>query len=267
MAFIEFRHTKIHYEVYGKEENPAVLLLHGYLESLKIWEPFIPLLANDYFVIAIDIPGHGKSGIFSRVHRMDDMAEAAFHIIQSLGVGKVHIVGHSMGGYVALAFRELHYRVMRSFTLFHSTSFSDTPEKRMNRIREIELIKDGKKNLIVKTNIPKAFANDNLERLKSQVNTAMQIAMDTEDEGIISILNGMKERPDRSPLLKDDVIPYLLIAGEKDNYIPIEAARSIPSLGPNIEFVVLNNSGHMGFIEEPEKSAEILREFWGRGEI
>lgn len=262
MEYLNYKNTKINYEVYGKRENPAVLLLHGYLESLKIWEHFVPLLSDQYFVVAMDIPGHGKSGIFSIVHRMDDLAEAAFHVLQNIGVTRAHVIGHSMGGYVALAFRESHYSVMRSCVLFHSTCLSDTPEKRMNRTREIELVREGKKDLIVKVNIPRAFADDNLEDLSGKVKWAQEIAMENADEGIISLLNGMKERPDRSALLKDDIIPYLLIAGKKDNYIPFEAARCIPNLGSNISFSVLENSGHMGFVEEPDRSAQILKEFF-----
>ena len=261
MQYFQYKGIDIRFNLYGSHENPALLLFHGYLESLEIWEEFIPLLLDDYYVIAMDLPGHGKSGVFSSVHRMDDLAESAYFLISSLGIKKVHLAGHSMGGYVALAFREDFYYSSMSCVLFHSTCYSDTPEKKENRKREIELVKNGKKDIIINTNIPRAFADDNLEKFRSKVERAKKIAGDSDNQGIIALLNGMKERPDRSILLKDDNIPVLVIAGKKDNYIPFEVAEGLIEHGTNIELAVLENSGHMGFIEEREKAAMILKAF------
>ncbi|MGC9343902.1 MAG: alpha/beta fold hydrolase, partial [Bacteroidales bacterium] len=164
MDFLEYKHIKIRFDVKGDMENPAVLLIHGYLESLEIWENFVPLLEEDYYVVSLDLPGHGESGILNSVHRMDDMAEAAQYVLEQLAVKEAHVVGHSMGGYVALAFRETFHLHINSCVLFHSTCYPDTPEKRENRNREIKLLKDGRKDLIINTNIPKAFADNNLEK-------------------------------------------------------------------------------------------------------
>jgi pimeloyl-ACP methyl ester carboxylesterase len=262
MKYFEYRNIKIRYEVQGSMDNPAVVLLHGYLESLEIWENFVPLLAGEYFVISLDLPGHGKSGILNSVHRMDDLAEVTQFVMDKLGVKKAHIVGHSMGGYVALAFRETFHHNILSCVLFHSSCYPDTPEKRENRNREINLLKEGRKELIVNTNIPKAFADDNLEKLSPEIERAKRIALSSDEKGIIALLNGMKERPNRCVLLKDDKVPVLLIAGKKDNYIPFEIAERIPGLGNNVELAILENSGHMGFIEEKERAAEVLHGFF-----
>jgi pimeloyl-ACP methyl ester carboxylesterase len=254
--------AEIRYKTYGNSENPAVLLLHGYLEALEIWDNFAPILAKNYFVITMDIPGHGKSGIYSSVHRMDDLAEAAFQLVNELGIKRIHVVGHSMGGYVALAFRENYHDFTISCILFHSTCYPDTDEKKENRDREIRLLREGRKELIVNTNIPRAFADDNLEKLKDEVERAKEIAIASNDEGVIALLRGMKERPDRCMLLRDDKVPLLVIAGRKDNYIPFDVADGIKHLGKNVEISVLENSGHMGFIEEKNRSFEILDHFF-----
>jgi pimeloyl-ACP methyl ester carboxylesterase len=259
---LRYKNSELAYQTYGNPNNSPVLLLHGYLESGEIWKPLADLLSEDFYVICPDIPGHGDSGVISRVHRMDDMAEAMAALLDSLDIKKVHLAGHSMGGYVVMAFREVFHQYLCSFVLFHSTCFADTPEKVENRNREIELVKNGKKEALINVNIPRGFASDNLERLKDQLEWAKEIASRTEGEGIISLLNGMKGRPDRCELLKDDIVPMMLIAGMKDNYIPFEAMQKIKKLGANVHLETLENSGHMGFIEETEKSAGILKSFF-----
>lgn len=262
MGFVEFKGINIRYESIGNPDNDAVVLLHGYLESLDIWDGFAEKLSEKYFVVSLDIPGHGESGVYSKVHRMDELAEAVHTVTDSLGLKKMHIVGHSMGGYVAMAFREAFQSSVNSCVLFHSTCLPDTNEKRKNRIREIQLVKNGKKELIVNTNIPRAFADENLDIFSGEIERAKKIAINTPDEGIYSILNGMKERPDRCELLKDDKIPLLIIAGKKDNYIPYEVVQKIQKMATNLEVSDLENSGHMGFIEEQKKSVNILGEFF-----
>jgi len=262
MEFTDFKTVKVRYKCLGNSDNTAVVLIHGYLESLEIWDGFAEKLSAKYFVVSVDLPGHGKSGIFSSLHSMDDLAEAVHRVSESLGLKKMHIVGHSMGGYVALAFREIFESSVISCVLFHSTCFADTQEKRKNRDREIQFVKRGKKELIVSTNIPRAFADDNLNAFSNEIERAKEIGVSTPDEGICSILEGMKQRPDRCNILRDDKIPALIIAGKKDNYIPFEAIRKIQEMCQNIQVSVLENSGHMGFIEEREKSVELLSRFF-----
>ncbi len=259
---LSYKNILLAYQVSGNRNNPAVMLLHGYLEAGQIWKPLVNHLEKDFYVICPDIPGHGDSGVISAVHRMDDMAEAMAALLDHLKIRKVHLVGHSMGGYVTMAFREVYYSYLTSFTLFHSTCFADNQEKVDARNREIDLLKKGKKDSIVNVNIPKAFADDNLKSFSSEVELARSIALETQGEGIISLLNGMKGRPDRSELLKDDLVPLLLIAGLKDNYIPYEAMSKMKDMGSNIKLVNLENSGHMGFIEETECSASVLKDFF-----
>jgi len=239
-------------------QGDAVVLLHGYLESLEIWDGFSEELAQYYRVLSIDLPGHGKSGMFSKIDTMAVMADAVENVLQKLGIGRVVIVGHSMGGYATLAFAEIYPEVTTGFCLFHSHALSDTEEKKLNRDREIDLIKSGKKMQIINTNIPNAFAEDNLELFSSEVERAKKIAGDTPDEGIIMSLIGMQSRPDRTRVLKEASVPILYVAGKKDYYIPYEVAEQHFNLSPNQDILILENSGHMGFIEEKEEALEGL---------
>jgi pimeloyl-ACP methyl ester carboxylesterase len=254
-----YKNTEVRY----KDEGYGVpmVLLHGYLESLDIWESFANRLAGNYRVIRPDIPGHGKSGLMGSVHTMQLMAESVKALLDKLSVNKCILIGHSMGGYITMAFVDAYPERLMGFSLFHSTPYADTDEKKTNRDREIDLVKKGKKDLIVHTNIPKSFANENIDKLKIEITRAIEIGRKTPDEGIIALLEGMKQRSDRSEVILKSHVPLLWIFGRKDNYINFEQAFDNARINNNSEKIILENSGHMGFIEEPEKSLQGIQSF------
>jgi len=183
---------------------------------------------------------------------MDELADALSAILEEEGIEKVFLAGHSMGGYICMAFADLYPEKLLGYALVHSTPFADTKEKRENRDREISLVLCGKKRQIVLVNIPKAFATENLDRMSAQVESLKQMALRSPDNGMIALLNGMKERPDRTAVLRNPDLPLLLIGGMRDNYIPVEVFEKLVSLAPHARVLRLEESGHMGFIEEPE---------------
>ena len=130
-----------------------------------------------------------------------------------------------------------------------------------NRDREIALVREGRKNQFIHANISNAFATDNLVKFGEKVEWARQIGLATPDEGIIHALEGMKRRPDRRDVMKTSTDPMMIIAGKKDNYIPYETYEQHFKLSPRIEPLILENSGHMGFIEEKDKSLAGIRGF------
>jgi pimeloyl-ACP methyl ester carboxylesterase len=256
---ITFKGIEVSYTDTGS--GACILLLHGYLESSEIWEDFVPLLSDHFRVIAMDIPGHGMSGSWGREHSMSDLADSVKELMENEGIKKLVLVGHSMGGYVSMAFAAAYPERLAGYVLFHSTCFADNDEKKTNREREISLILCDRKRQIINVNIPKAFADSNVERMHKQVVRCQEIAFQNEDRGIISLLNGMKNRSDHSTTLSDSTLPLLLIGGEKDNYIPMEVFSRLAQLAPHASLLRLKESGHMGFIEEADLSAETLLEF------
>jgi len=257
--YVIYKAKTVYYEVTG--EGYPVVLLHGYMESLEIWGEFANELAKEFQVIRIDLPGHGKSGVIQDVHTMELLAEAINRVIEKVTQEKVVLTGHSLGGYVTLAFAERFPERLAGFCLFHSHPLPDTEETVVNREREIALVRAGEKHLIYQVNIPKAFADENKQRLSADIQNAIDIARKTPDEGIIAMLRGMMQRPDRKKILKKSIIPGLWILGEKDNYIPYHTMVSAVHPGKGIHVVSLKNSGHMGFIEERERSCDLVRNF------
>jgi pimeloyl-ACP methyl ester carboxylesterase len=259
---IEYRGKELAYSDRGK--GPCLVLLHGYLETGEIWDSFADRFPQGYRLIIPDLPGHGRSGTWGEMHSMDELAKAIKAIIEEESIGKIFLVGHSMGGYVVMAFAALFPEMLLAYSLFHSTCFADTDEKRGNREREISLVLCGKKRQIVLVNIPKAFSMANVDRMPEEVERARRIALSNSDQGIIALLNGMKTRPDRTDVMKDPSLPLLLIGGMKDNYIPAEVFEKLLALAPHAEVLRLEESGHMGFIEEPAVVVQALVEMLDR---
>ncbi|MBR2452350.1 MAG: alpha/beta hydrolase [Rikenellaceae bacterium] len=239
----------------------TVVLLHGYLESLCVWSDFEECIKRDMRVIALDIPGHGVSEVVGDVHSMEFVADVVAEILSQQGVKKATIVGHSMGGYVAMAMLERHPEMVEAIVMFHSTPFADSDEKKANREREIACIQAGKKDALAALSPAQAFASDNLKRFRGDIEGLTEQIYMTDDDGICALLRGMMARPDRSKVLAEARIPKLFIFGRKDNYIGAETAERMIEQNPDAQVAWLENSGHMGFIEQEKESAEILTNF------
>lgn len=259
---ILYKDIDVVYNIRG--DGLTILFIHGYLETSAVWEGFEERFLHNYQVISIDLPGHGQSGTWGEVHSMEDLAESVNAVLEAESIEKVFLVGHSMGGYVALAFAELFPVRLFGYSLFHSNCFADSEEKKRNRDREISLVLCRKMRQIINVNIPKGFADDHVKTMKGEVDRIKEIAHGNSSKGIMAILNGMKKRPDRTHILKDPHIPLLLIGGLKDNYIPMDVFEKLLELAPHARVVKLKESGHMGFIEEPEASANAIIEMMGQ---
>ncbi len=255
---ILFNNKIVNYSDLG--EGFVVVLLHGYIESSKVWGDFSYELSNDYRVISIDLLGHGKSLISNKTHSMELMAEAVEAVLEKENVKNVFMIGHSMGGYVALAYLEKFGNRLSGFSLFHSSPYSDSDEKIKNRNRELVLVNQGKKSKLYSIHVPKTFAADNIQKFKNDILISKTIAKTTQNRGIASAINGMKIRKDRSSILKKASIPFLYIIGKKDNFIPMSILDKL-EMPKKHEVVVLENSGHMGFVEESDKSIKSVKEF------
>lgn len=240
-----------------------VVLLHGYLESMLVWDDFIPLLYKKVRVVTVDLPGHGISVVTGDTHTMEFLADTVAEGLKTLGIKRCTLVGHSMGGYVALAFCERHPEMLEGIVLLSSTPYADTPEKAANRRREIELVRAGKKELLARVAPAAGFAKENRTRMQDAIEDLEEQVFVTEDEGIVALLNGMISRSDRNDMLRKTHVPVLFILGRKDEYIPAEAAERMISEHPEARVAWLENSGHMGFLEEPGAAAQAILDFSG----
>lgn len=245
----------------SQQGERCVVLLHGYLESMLVWEEFVPLLYKEVRVVTLDLPGHGISVVTGETHTMEFLADTVAEALRALGIVRCTLVGHSMGGYVALAFCERHPEMLDGVVLLSSTPNADTEEKAANRRREIALVQAGKKDLLARVAPEAGFAPENRRRMREAIDDLTEQVFVTEDDGIVALLNGMIVRKDRNDLLRASSVPQLFILGRKDGYIPVETAEAMVAAHPQARVVWLAESGHMGFLEEPETTAAAILDF------
>ena len=258
-TIINYRNIPVRYSVLGK--GTPLVLLHGYLESIAVWGSFAEKLSENFQVISIDLLGHGKTGILGKTHTMQQMAEAVNHILNHLELSGIHLLGHSMGGYVALRYAHDYPKTIKSLILLHSAAKADTQDKKIARQRTIELIQKGKKEMVTGQHVPKTFASENIPKFAYRIEQLKKIAFETSEKGIIAALNGMKERTDFTGFLNKSDFPVLMIVGKKGNFIPFSVAEEHFGLSNNIIPCILEDSGHMGFIEEENKTIETITKF------
>jgi pimeloyl-ACP methyl ester carboxylesterase len=239
----------------------TLVFLHGYLEAKEAWQPLTNILSNEFRVIAIDLPGHGCSGTAGEVHTMEFIAEAVSKVMTDAGTDRVVMTGHSLGGYATLAFAEMYPEKLAGYVLFHSHPYADTPEVMEKRNREIALVMAGKKDLMYQGNVSMLFAERNLGKMHEAVKRFEEIASKNPEEGIVALLNGMIVRPARTNVVENGMVPLLWILGRHDRYFSPEKALGDLKLPQNAEVEILESSGHLGFIEETEKSARLITGF------
>lgn len=254
--------AKVRYADVGK--GRVIVLLHGFLESLEVWfgNGFAQELAKHYRIVAIDLPGHGKSECVGYVHRMERMAAVVKAVMDELGLRRYTMVGHSMGGYVTLAFAEKYAENLCGFCLFHSTSTPDSEAKKIERERAIRLVKISPVKY-TSALIGNLFAVANVRYFKAEIAWLKRMAAKTKTQGIIACIEGMKIRKNRENVLRYARMPVLFIAGKRDNVIPLEVSEKQKALAEDERYVALDKCGHMGFLEQKEMTLKKLKAFCG----
>lgn len=235
-----------------------MVLLHGFLENKTMWNAFVPELSKKYRVIAIDLLGHGETDCLGYVHLMEDQADMVHHVLHELKIRKAVLVGHSMGGYVALAFAELYPDNMKGLVLLNSTSRADSDERKINRDRAIVAVKQNYTNF-VRMSITNLFSEDNRERLADEIEKVKTEALKTPLRGIVASLEGMKIRKDREVILHFAPYPIHLVLGKKDGVLIYE--DNLEQIeGTKVELTTFPD-GHMNHIENEKELMKVLIEF------
>lgn len=219
-----------------------------------MWGKLAAVCLSKYRVIAIDLLGHGESGSIGYIHLMEDHADAVFAVLQYLKIKKCAIIGHSMGGYVALAFAELYPEKVSRLVLQNSTAMADSTEKKTNRNRAIVAVKKDY-NSFINLSIANLFAESNREKCSSEITSTKTEALKTPLQSVVAALEGMKIRPDRQLLFHQSKIPITLILGTEDPVLPIdEHTRQVEGTSASLKIV---EGGHMSHFESFDSLCEI----------
>lgn len=259
MGQINYKNHKVHFTTSGN--GPAVVLLHGFLEDLSMWDELEPELSEKHRVIRIDLLGHGRTENQNEVHSMEDQAALVKAVLEELEIDKFAVIGHSMGGYIALALAEIYPEDLTGLCLMNSTSMADSDEKKRNRDRAVEAVENNHRSFI-RIAIPGLFAPNSRDRFENKVRDVTEVALQITPQGIKAALKGMKIRKDRTAVFKNGNYPKLLVIGRQDPALDSESL--IPQTKyPGVETVTFDD-GHMSHIENRKELTENLLRFLER---
>ena len=255
---IIFNDTKLSYYTFGS--GKPLLLMHGFAEDHSIWRHQIELLSKKYFVIAPDLFGAGNSEFLNEENiSIESYAIAIKEIIKAERIERFVMIGHSMGGYISLAYLMLYPEDLVGIGFVHSTIFADDEQKIETRKKSIAFIKSNGGAAFLKTSIPGLYFD--VKEFEIDINAQIEKSIQIKDEALIQYYQAMLERPDASVLIKTTNIPILMIAGKHDQAVPISQSLKQFHLSKTTYLKVLQNSAHMGMIEEPESVNEFLTFF------
>ena len=259
--FIEQNGARVCFHIEGRGQ--VLILLHGFLENMDIFRRFSEVLSKKYRVLLIDLPGHGQSQMQAESHTMELMAESVNAVIEHLEIEKTIMIGHSMGGYVALAFADKYMKKLCGLGTFHSHALADTTEAKINRGRAIQVVKEHHKDFI-SSFIPDLFTKKNQELLSGEIEELQIAARNIPKESVIASLEGMRQRTDKLKLLNTMRIPMLFIIGKQDPRAPLDKMMHQISLPKHAEVLILDDVAHMGYLENFVTTVGFVDGFVGR---
>ncbi|MDC8002622.1 alpha/beta hydrolase [Aureisphaera galaxeae] len=248
-----YNEVPIFYEQTGT--GPAIVLLHGFLESSTMWEEIVSALSGKYTFIYIDLPGHGKSGVIDEVHTMELMANVVYQLLNHLNLKNASFVGHSMGGYIALALAEKHTTLINHLVLLNSTTFADSADRKKQRDRALRFI-EADKDTIVSMAISNLFYPEVRNTYASEIKKLKEEALQFPTEGIMAAIRGMKDRKDRTDVFKNFPGEKTIVCGSKDPVVPLSVSKEMAK-ATGVTLKILDGS-HMSWIENRSEIVKIV---------
>ncbi len=246
----QYQTATIFYRIEGK--GKPVVLLHGFGEDGHIWDQQVDFLKQHCMLVIPDLPGSGRSTIMGHETSdtsIDDYAGCIHALLQHEKMAPCMMLGHSMGGYITLAFAEKYPSLLCGFGLIHSTAFADNEEKKQNRSRGIELMRKYGGYHFLKTTIPNLFGEQFKKEHSGKVEELISTSASFSTIALQQYYHAMMERPDRTHVLKSNPLPVLFVIGTADVAAPLQDVLQQTHLPLKSYIHILEGVGHMGMWE------------------
>jgi pimeloyl-ACP methyl ester carboxylesterase len=257
---IIYKNKNIFYRTVGK--GSPVIFIHGFGEDGTIWNNVNDIANLECRFIIPDLPGSGHSEMIDDMS-MEGLAEVvwAIHEKENENHREITVIGHSMGGYIALAIAEKYPRLLNGLGLFHSTAYPDSEEKKAVRRKGIEFIKQHGAFEFLKTTTPNLFSPKTRNEKPELVDEFIGSLSNFSIPALVSYYEAMMMRPNRLDVLKKANFPVFFTMGEFDNAVPLKDGLQQCHLPEKSYIHILHNSAHLGMLEEPQKSNFALNQF------
>ena len=251
--------SPIFYAETGK--GVPVVFLHGYCETSLVWKEFRNYLSRRNRVITIDLPGFGRSQRVNYAFSLQDIAAEIKKVLDEKNIKSFVLIGHSLGGYVALAFAKQFPFALKGLGLFHSSIYEDTPEKKENRTKLIEFVKSNGVKPFIKTFMPSLFFEKNRKNLEEIIEELSAIAGKTSPEMVMEYARAMRDRESSVEFIKRFRKPVMFIIGEKDQSVPLKKSLEQAVIPANSHVLRLKDVGHMGMFENTADTLKFVQKF------
>jgi len=242
-------------------EGLPVVFLHGYCETSDIWTGVQNQLSRKFRVITVDLPGFGGSPLLTYEFSLDDVAIEIKNFLDSIGLKRFVLIGHSMGGYIALAFSRLFEDRLLGLGLFHSNIFEDDNAKKESRTKLMDFIKKNGVKTFIKTFVPSLFFSENINSLSEIISSLKKSAAQTPAESVIQYARAMRDRKGSEMSIQNFSQPVMFIIGEKDASVPFQKSLDQISVPKNTHVLRLSDTGHMGMFEKSIESTQFIEGF------
>ena len=243
------------------QPTDTLVFLHGFCESKDVWADFTRPLQPKFRTIALDLPGFGENTAGTTNYSMESMADYVKQQLDQLGVKKCILIGHSMGGYVSLAFAEKYSSMLNGLCLYQSSALPDTEKKKESRSKTIEFVEKHGVEKFMQSFVEPLFFAGNRDRLRDEISFMIKTGINTPEESITGGLAAMRDRPDRTDVLRAAKFPVLFIFGKEDGAVPLEKALEQCYLPDNSMVYFLGQTGHMAMFERPYETRKALDKF------
>lgn len=251
MEKIKVNDIELAYDRRGK--GIPLVLLHGFPLDHHLWDDITPLLEDRFDLILPDLRGFGESTTVDAQYSMDDYASDIVGLLDQLGIQKAAVAGHSMGGYVVLAFAKLYPERVRGLALISSQVLADPPDRKEGRYKSAADVAEKGISGVVDAMVPKFTSDADLQAV------ARKLMEKQPPDAYIGALKAMAERMDSASLLNTVKFPVVIVHGETDALIPVARAREVKTALPDSHYVELKDTGHVPMLEAAKETAEALQ--------
>ena len=234
-----------------------MLLLHGFCETHEIWNDLTSLPLSGLQLVAIDLPGFGQSPLPPAPFSLDEIGRRILEWIDAQGLHRPALVGHSLGGYVALAMAARSPDSIGALALLHSTPYPDSPERKANRDRVISFVQQHGVGPFVDTFVPSLF----YDRHHPAVHVVDAIARQTSADTLVAYAAAMRDRPSSAGVIAALKAPVMIFGGENDAIVTADVTVDMAKLNPHTTLHLVPHTGHMGMFECPDLARKALGDF------
>ncbi|WP_324675404.1 alpha/beta hydrolase [Hymenobacter sp. GOD-10R] len=242
--------------------QPTLVFLHGFAESREIWTDFTRDFPAHYQILAPNFPGYGASDApLVDDYSMEALGEFIKKELGRVGASQAVLVGHSMGGYAALAFAEKYPAQVAGLVLFHSSALPDDDSKKANRDKNISFVERHGVEKFMSTFIRPLFANTNEQTMMNERQQLEEMGINTPQASVLAGMQAMRDRPDRTDVLRKATFPVLFIVGKEDLAVTLETSLAQVALPPVSTALFLDSVGHLGFVERPTETRRAVLDF------